>query len=106
MCNCFSLRQLVYFQTTKMYEYVPKFVLNSIEIFGSEVPVSSFAKVEDIPRLVFKMYCKSYRKDELAKDSNMMESFFGSAKKGSAIMNKMTDAEWNRLKWSVSTKDN
>ena len=89
-----------------MYEFAPKFVLNSVEIFRKAVPVSSFAKDDDIPRLVFKMYCKTYTKSELAKNSEIMKSFFGCAQKGSAIMNKVTDAEWDRLKWSVSTKDN
>ena len=88
-----------------MYEFPPKFVLNSIEIFGSEVPISSFAKNEDIPRLLFKMYCKSCTKDQLAKNTEIMKSFFGCAKKGSAIMNKVTDGEWDRFKWSVSTND-
>ena len=88
-----------------MYQYAPKFVLNSIEVYGKSVPISKFAKAEDIPRLLFKLYCETDTKDCLAGNTKLMKQFFGSAQKGSKIMNQLFDKEWEALKYSVATKD-
>ena len=80
-------------------------MLNSIEVYAMSVPISRFAKDEDIPRLLFKMYCETDTKEQLAGNKELMKQFFGSAQKGFKIMNQLSDKEWEALKYSVSTKD-
>ena len=72
---------------------------------GDNVPVNHMTMDVDIPRLLFKLYSKSYKKEELANDVEIMEKYFGSKQTGLRILNSLSDKEWYELADSVSTQE-
>ena len=87
-----------------MYQYVPHFRFNSLQVLGQKVPLSLMAKDSEIPRLLFKMFCEDKSKEELANDADLMFKFFGCKQKGSRVMDELPEDDWLMLKNSVSAK--